>query len=261
MKLVILDRDGTINDDRDDFIKSPERVGADARRARGDRAAEPRRLARGGRDQPVRHRARPVRHGVAQRHARDKMHTLLPAVGGRIDAVFFCPHTPDDGCDCRKPKPGLFEQIGERYGVDLDAACRWSATRCATCRPAPPPAASRTWCAPARARRARRDEQLRRDRAAGARHRGARRPGRVRRLPARSARTRRPRGPMRRCTECHGLPARAAALGCCSCCGWWSRWCRSGDRRAARRRSSSRGDAAVLDVRRLAAPGDLAARA
>jgi len=40
-------------------------------------------------------------------------------VGGRIDAVFFCPHAPDEGCQCRKPRPGLFEQIGERYGVDL----------------------------------------------------------------------------------------------------------------------------------------------
>jgi D-glycero-D-manno-heptose 1,7-bisphosphate phosphatase len=47
------------------------------------------------------------------------MHKSLAAVGGRIDAVFFCPHTPDEGCRCRKPAPGLFEQIGERFGVDL----------------------------------------------------------------------------------------------------------------------------------------------
>jgi D-glycero-D-manno-heptose 1,7-bisphosphate phosphatase len=40
-------------------------------------------------------------------------------VGGRIDAVFYCPHSPDEGCDCRKPQPGLFQQIGERYGIDL----------------------------------------------------------------------------------------------------------------------------------------------
>jgi D-glycero-D-manno-heptose 1,7-bisphosphate phosphatase len=50
-----------------------------------------------------------------------KMHQLLAKQGGRIDAVFFCPHTPDDGCDCRKPLPGLFRQIGTRYGVDLGA--------------------------------------------------------------------------------------------------------------------------------------------
>ena len=48
-----------------------------------------------------------------------KMHKMLAAVGGRVDAVFYCPHSPDEGCDCRKPKPGLFLQIGERYGVDL----------------------------------------------------------------------------------------------------------------------------------------------
>src|SRR6185312_4929451 len=48
-----------------------------------------------------------------------KMNTLLAKVGGRIDAVFFCPHTPDEACDCRKPLPGLVRQIGERYGLDL----------------------------------------------------------------------------------------------------------------------------------------------
>ena len=48
-----------------------------------------------------------------------KMHKMLSAQGGRIDAVFYCPHSPDEGCQCRKPLPGLFEQIGERFGVDL----------------------------------------------------------------------------------------------------------------------------------------------
>ena len=47
------------------------------------------------------------------------MMKLLAAQGGRIDAVFFCPHTPEDQCDCRKPLPGLMHQVGERYGVDL----------------------------------------------------------------------------------------------------------------------------------------------
>ena len=40
-------------------------------------------------------------------------------MGGRVEAVFFCPHGPEDQCNCRKPLPGLFEQIGERYGMDL----------------------------------------------------------------------------------------------------------------------------------------------
>ena len=49
-------------------------------------------------------------------HAR--MHKQLVAVGGRIDAVFYCPHAPDEGCACRKPGSALLEQICERYGVD-----------------------------------------------------------------------------------------------------------------------------------------------
>jgi D-glycero-D-manno-heptose 1,7-bisphosphate phosphatase len=50
-------------------------------------------------------------------HAR--MHQMLQAQGGRIDAVFFCPHTPEDDCDCRKPKPGLLQDIGRRYATAL----------------------------------------------------------------------------------------------------------------------------------------------
>lgn len=48
-----------------------------------------------------------------------RMNKLLAAVGGRIDAVFFCPHAPDEGCRCRKPQTGLFDQIGERFGIEL----------------------------------------------------------------------------------------------------------------------------------------------
>ena len=48
-----------------------------------------------------------------------KMHKMLAAVGGRVEAVFYCPHGPDQACHCRKPSPGLFEQIGERYGMSL----------------------------------------------------------------------------------------------------------------------------------------------
>ena len=50
-------------------------------------------------------------------HAR--MHKSLAAVGARVDAVFVCPHAPEDGCNCRKPEPGLLQQIGQRYGVAL----------------------------------------------------------------------------------------------------------------------------------------------
>jgi D-glycero-D-manno-heptose 1,7-bisphosphate phosphatase len=49
----------------------------------------------------------------------DKMHKALAHVGGRIDAVFYCPHAQDADCDCRKPKPGLLEDIARRFNVDL----------------------------------------------------------------------------------------------------------------------------------------------
>jgi len=48
-----------------------------------------------------------------------KMHRQLAAAGARVEAVFFCPHAPEDACHCRKPAPGLFEQIGVRFGVPL----------------------------------------------------------------------------------------------------------------------------------------------
>ena len=58
------------------------------------------------------------------------MNRELAEVGGRIDAIFFCPHGPDDGCRCRKPLPGMFETIGDRYGIDLaDAPGRRFAAR------------------------------------------------------------------------------------------------------------------------------------
>ena len=117
-KLVILDRDGTINQDSDDFIKSPEEwiplPGALEAIARLNHAgwqvvvaSNQSGLGRGLFDMAT----------LNAMHA--KMNKHLSAVGGRIDAVFFCPHGPEDKCQCRKPLPGLFEQIGERLGMDL----------------------------------------------------------------------------------------------------------------------------------------------
>jgi D-glycero-D-manno-heptose 1,7-bisphosphate phosphatase len=51
----------------------------------------------------------------------DKMHKAVTQVGGRIDAIFYCPHAPDSECDCRKPKAGLLEDIARRFGADLTA--------------------------------------------------------------------------------------------------------------------------------------------
>ena len=49
----------------------------------------------------------------------DKMHLALAQAGARVDAVFYCPHGIDEGCDCRKPKPGMFEDIAHRFNLDL----------------------------------------------------------------------------------------------------------------------------------------------
>lgn len=118
MKLVILDRDGTINHDRDDYVKSPEEwqplpqaLEAIARLNHAGWhvvvASNQSGLGRGLFDVAT----------LNAMHA--KMNKLLAAAGGRVDAVFFCPHSPDEQCGCRKPLSGLFEQIGERYGLDL----------------------------------------------------------------------------------------------------------------------------------------------
>ncbi len=118
MKLVILDRDGTINEDRDDFVKStaewvpiPGSLEAIARLNHAGWhtviATNQSGLARGLFDMAA----------LNAIHAR--MNRELAELGGRIDAVFFCPHGPGDGCTCRKPLPGLFTTIGERYGVTL----------------------------------------------------------------------------------------------------------------------------------------------
>lgn len=48
-----------------------------------------------------------------------EMFHRLAVVGGTIDAIFFCPHGPDDGCNCRKPRPGLLLEIGDRLGIEL----------------------------------------------------------------------------------------------------------------------------------------------
>ena len=119
VKLVILDRDGTINEDRDDYVKSPEEwvplPGALEAIAR---------LNHAGWHAVVASNQSGIGRGLFDMATLNamhlKMHQLLAKEGGRIDAVFFCPHTPEDGCDCRKPLPGLFRQIGLRYGVALD---------------------------------------------------------------------------------------------------------------------------------------------
>ena len=118
IKLVVLDRDGTINEDRDDYVKSadewvpiPGALEAVARLHQAGWhvvvATNQSGLGRGLFDM----------YTLNEMHA--KMNALLAPLGGRIDAVFFCPHAPEDQCRCRKPLPGLFEAIGARFGVEM----------------------------------------------------------------------------------------------------------------------------------------------
>jgi D-glycero-D-manno-heptose 1,7-bisphosphate phosphatase len=118
MKLVILDRDGTINEDSLDYIKSE----AEWKPLPGALEAIAK-LNHAGWHVVVASNQSGLGRGlfdvVALNAMHAKMHKLLATAGGRVDAIFYCPHAPDQGCRCRKPLSGLFEQIGERYGIDL----------------------------------------------------------------------------------------------------------------------------------------------
>lgn len=119
MKLIILDRDGVINFDSDQFIKSPEEwkpiPGALEAIAR---------LNQWGWRVVVASNQSGVGRGLfgmdTLNAINDKMVKSLAQVGGRLDAIFFCPHPADSTCDCRKPKPGMLLQIAERFNVPLE---------------------------------------------------------------------------------------------------------------------------------------------
>jgi D-glycero-D-manno-heptose 1,7-bisphosphate phosphatase len=118
MKLVILDRDGVINHDSDQFIKSPQEWKPIAGSLEAISS-----LTQAGFRVVVASNQSGVGRGLFDMatlnaiHA--KMHKLVGLAGGRIDAVFFCPHTADSRCQCRKPKSGLFQEIAQRLHVDL----------------------------------------------------------------------------------------------------------------------------------------------
>ena len=118
IKLIILDRDGTINQNSDEYIKSVDEwlplPGAFEAIARLNHSGWHVVLAS---NQSGLGRGLSAVTDLNEIHT--KMHQQLAAVGGRIDAVFFCPHLPSEGCHCRKPKSGLFEQIAERFCIDL----------------------------------------------------------------------------------------------------------------------------------------------
>lgn len=118
---MILDRDGVINEDSDDYIKSPEEwiplpgsIEAIAR------------LSRAGYRIAVATNQSGIGRGYFDAIALANMHALMCALveeqGGHIDVICYCPHAPDAGCHCRKPAPGLLEQISEELGMPVAGA-------------------------------------------------------------------------------------------------------------------------------------------
>ncbi|ALG67734.1 D-glycero-beta-D-manno-heptose 1,7-bisphosphate 7-phosphatase [Beggiatoa leptomitoformis] len=118
MKLVILDRDGVINHDSNEYIKSPDEWHA----IPGSLAAIARLNQAGYRVVVITNQS-----GVARglftlddlNAIHNKMYQQLSEVGGNIEAIFFCPHNLQDDCQCRKPRAGLFHNLAERLGISL----------------------------------------------------------------------------------------------------------------------------------------------
>ncbi|MFN3580206.1 MAG: D-glycero-beta-D-manno-heptose 1,7-bisphosphate 7-phosphatase [Pseudomonas sp.] len=118
MKLIILDRDGVINEDSDAFIKSleewiplPGSIDAIAR------------LSKAGWTVAVATNQSGLERGYFSEATLQAMHQrlmdLVAEQGGKVDLIRYCPHAPDADCDCRKPRPGLFKQIAEHFGLSL----------------------------------------------------------------------------------------------------------------------------------------------
>lgn len=118
MKLVILDRDGVINHDSDEYIKSidefvfiPGSIEAIAR------------LNQAGYRVAVATNQSGIGRGYFTLDTLNQMHAklirALSAIGGQIEIIAYCPHSPDDECDCRKPKAGMLLDIGRRMNTSL----------------------------------------------------------------------------------------------------------------------------------------------
>jgi len=118
VKLLILDRDGVINEDSDAYIKSvqewipiPGSIEAIAR------------LSKAGWTVAIATNQSGIARGYYDIATLDAMHARLRALvaeqGGEVGLIVYCPHGPDEGCDCRKPKPGMLRTIASHYAVDL----------------------------------------------------------------------------------------------------------------------------------------------
>jgi D-glycero-D-manno-heptose 1,7-bisphosphate phosphatase len=120
-KLIILDRDGVINEDSDDYVKSldewiPIAGSIDAIAS----------LSKAGYIIAVATNQSGIGRGLFDLDELEKMHNklcnLVEECGGRIAGIFYCPHTPDDNCNCRKPKPGLIDAIEDELGISAEGA-------------------------------------------------------------------------------------------------------------------------------------------
>jgi len=115
MSLVIIDRDGVINFDSDDYIKSAE----EWRAIPGSLEAIAR-LSQTGFTVAVATNQSGLARGLFDLDDLESMHAKfleqLAALGGEVAGIFYCPHHPDDKCHCRKPEPGLIEAIENELG-------------------------------------------------------------------------------------------------------------------------------------------------
>jgi len=118
MKLAILDRDGVINFDSDNYVKSP----AEWRPIPGSIEAIARLNQNGFRIAVATNQSgigRGIFDMATLNAINDKMMEMVFRQGGRIDALFFCPHTPVEECNCRKPRTGMLEEIATRFHTEL----------------------------------------------------------------------------------------------------------------------------------------------
>ena len=129
MKLVILDRDGVINYDSKQFIKSP----AEWRPIPGSIDAIAK-LSQAGYRVIIATNQSGIGRGLFDMDTlnaiHEKMHRAVQQAGGRIDAIFYCPHPIEDDCKCRKPKTGMFERIAGCFNIDLIGTPLLPSARC-----------------------------------------------------------------------------------------------------------------------------------